>query len=740
MARQDELPEQTFLDDQVMVAPREGIDLARIAARYQVSVLKTPGPSGYGALSVPPGMSPREFSTALLDDGQIEDAALNGVIHGAGGRANPYQWHLDATSAPAAGSSDVSGWVVAVLDTGAAYEDYSDSSGSYVQAPSLAGVRFVAPYDFIGDDAHPNDDHQHGTHITSVIASQGYMEGVAAGVTIMPLKVLDGDNIGNELALIDALAHARLNGADVINMSLSFGIGYKPSRALKQALKKASQSRIVLVAAAGNSGYSDRITFPAADPQVIAVGSITTDGKGGALPADYSNRSPQVDIMATGGDVTADRNGDGLPDGILAESINYQDPSQTSYWFYAGTSQATAVASGAIVHMLNSGVSPRRIRWLLQKGATSNLGASPTISGFGAGSLDITQSLEQSSAVALLDESHAFNVAVLPYLITSGDQIAPHARLTVLDESGMTVAGVRVEGQLLGSSSQSFSCTTSAAGQCEITGAGTTGYSGGVQLPLAWSMQASAVIEDGLAYRPSGALFLTDALEILLAAVADEGSADLDGSMLAFSWESAFDEDYGDLAEAISVVNAGTGLASAPLGMIMTRRSLEDIATFETIDVDLDGTGLASAPLGLASLTLVRIDGTGLASAPLGIRSLRILALDGTGLASAPLGLSALSIMSPLGSSVTAEGLGFDGEAFLLNTSAAPEVDISGTALAGRLLGVDPEAEAGWVTEDGYEGVDALEGSGTVSIELSESIALEASGAGAVFAELREAR
>ena len=107
---------------------------------------------------------------------------------------------------------------------------------------------FVAPADFIQNDGHPNDDQQHGTHIASLIASTSTQyPGIAPGVTIIPVKVLNAQNAGTEWALVEGIRHAVANGAKVINMSLSFPLGYVPSPALQDALEAASAANVVMV-------------------------------------------------------------------------------------------------------------------------------------------------------------------------------------------------------------------------------------------------------------------------------------------------------------------------------------------------------------------------------------------------------------------------------------------------------------------------------------------------------------
>ena len=76
-----------------------------------------------------------------------------------------HQWHLDQINMPQAWTrSRGAGVVVAVIDTGVSFEDHRRRRQRWVRAPDLASTKFVPGYDFVDGDAHPNDDHGHGTH------------------------------------------------------------------------------------------------------------------------------------------------------------------------------------------------------------------------------------------------------------------------------------------------------------------------------------------------------------------------------------------------------------------------------------------------------------------------------------------------------------------------------------------------------------------------------------------------
>ncbi|HEV2768893.1 MAG TPA: S8 family serine peptidase, partial [Solirubrobacteraceae bacterium] len=139
-----------------------------------------------------------------------------------------HQWHLPAIEVPAAWAiSRGAGATVAVLDTGAAYEDRAP----YRRAPDLAGTRFVSGWDFVDDDAHPDDVppsgglRSHGTHIAGIIAQTTGNgiggAGVAPAAAIMPIRVLRPDRNGSGQDIARGLLFAADHGADVANLSIA---------------------------------------------------------------------------------------------------------------------------------------------------------------------------------------------------------------------------------------------------------------------------------------------------------------------------------------------------------------------------------------------------------------------------------------------------------------------------------------------------------------------------------------
>ena len=125
---------------------------------------------------------------------------------------------------------------------------------------------------------------------------------------------------GTAFDVADAIQAAVLQGADVVNLSLSFS---SPSQAVEEALGVALGSGLDVFAAAGNTGALG-VAFPASVPGVMAVAAVDGDD----VKAPFSAYGPGVDLCAPGVDVYG-----AMPDGGAA--------------WWSGTSMATAVASGS---------------------------------------------------------------------------------------------------------------------------------------------------------------------------------------------------------------------------------------------------------------------------------------------------------------------------------------------------------------------------------------------------------
>jgi serine protease len=291
------------------------------------------------------------------------------------------------------------GAVVAVLDSGVAYRN----AGRFRRAPDLYKKRWVDPYDFIDDDRAPLDEEGHGTHVTGTIAqatnNKTGLTGLAYGVKIMPLRILDENGDGDGSDLVRALRYAARNGADVINMSVEYTANQTADQIpdVISALRYASKKGSVLVGVSGN-GSEGRVSYPGRYSKVISVGGTTA---GGCL-ADYSNEGAGLDLVAPGGGQDAASDGSDW-DGqhcdttrrgrLIFQQTIWENPRNFELIGFEGTSEAaphvTAAAALVVATMRARGgkPTPDAVQQRLQQTAR-DIGAPGYDKRYGHGLLD----------------------------------------------------------------------------------------------------------------------------------------------------------------------------------------------------------------------------------------------------------------------------------------------------------------------------------------------------------------
>jgi serine protease len=345
-----------------------------VLQQYGCSAADSCSFAGLRLVQVPESTTAGEMVEVFANEPTVEYAELNyyaRIMFVPDDTYFRYQWHLN--DAVSGGIGTEAAWdiqtgdpnvIVAVVDTGVAYEDF----GTFRQAPDLAGTSFVPGYDFVNDDSHPNDDHGHGTHVTGTIAQSTNngmgVAGVAFGCSIMPVKVLDDQGDGGHFDIADGIYFAVNHGAKVINMSLG---GDEDSATLKNAVAYAYLQGVTVVSAAGNEFLEgNAVNYPAAyDRYCIAVGATRYD----ETRSYYSNTGSYVDVVAPGGDLLVDQNRDGYRDGVLQQTFKV-DPNDLRYWFFQGTSMAAAHVSGAAALLVSNGVTkPDQVRAAIEKTA-----------------------------------------------------------------------------------------------------------------------------------------------------------------------------------------------------------------------------------------------------------------------------------------------------------------------------------------------------------------------------------
>lgn len=157
-----------------------------------------------------------------------------------------------------------------------------------------------------GKDRSVDDGNGHGTHVAGTIAAkddnQGVI-GVAAGATVIPVKVLNSNGSGTYSGVIAGIDFVARNGkaGDVANMSL--GGGY--SKTVNDAVIAASNGGIIFCLAAGNDASNANYQSPASanGPYIYTVTAFNKNdyfayfSNYGNPPVDYA--APGVSIKST---------------------------------------------------------------------------------------------------------------------------------------------------------------------------------------------------------------------------------------------------------------------------------------------------------------------------------------------------------------------------------------------------------------------------------------------------------
>jgi len=270
------------------------------------------------------------------------------------------------------------GITVAVVDTGLVWHP-----GFFRDVHNKLDQRIVAWVDFVDGSKRPDDPNGHGTHVAGIIANthigaDGEWNGVAPGVKLAGVRVLDYKGYGTYESVVQGIQWVVDNkdvyNIQVLNMSIVAPV-QSPYWAdpINQAVMRAWQAGILVVTAAGNGGPGPlSIGVPGNNPYVVTVGAFTDNFTPYDWNDDYltpfSAAGPTLDgfvkpdLVAPGGHMVSTMH----PGAYLIRQHQVNKVSQF-YFTMAGTSQSAAVVSGvaALVRAANPSLTPDQVKYRL---------------------------------------------------------------------------------------------------------------------------------------------------------------------------------------------------------------------------------------------------------------------------------------------------------------------------------------------------------------------------------------
>ncbi|MEO6501547.1 MAG: S8 family serine peptidase [Jatrophihabitantaceae bacterium] len=332
------------------------------------------------------------------------------------------------------------GVTVALLDSGVAGVSGLDGAGKLSLGPDLS----IESNGVLIDQ----DTYGHGTHLAGIIAGRdaavltdktiagldpSVQLGMApdAGLLSMKLATTDGStDVSQVIAALNWITEHQTNsdGSRVRVVNLSFGTSsVQPYQLdpLAAAAENAWHHGLVVVVSGGNEGTAaGRLTNPAIDPYVIAVGASdsknTVAGWNVPTVAPFSSGGSaqrHVDLLAPGSSLVSLRAPGSFIDVNHPEGLVAGDTTGRLFRG-SGTSQAAAVVSGAAALLLQAypDLTPDQVKAALVATA-SRVPASSVYAGAGqldvAAALSALRSASRSQALTGLEKAPAqdFEVA-----------------------------------------------------------------------------------------------------------------------------------------------------------------------------------------------------------------------------------------------------------------------------------------------------------------------------------------
>src|SRR5436190_18734400 len=423
--------------------------------------------------------------------------ALGGIRSGASWGASAYDPGADPYSMQAVTAGDGAqawwnagytgkGVDVAVIDTGVTPVAGLNASGKVINGPDLSLESQNPSLQYL-------DTNGHGTFMAGLIAGNdgqtGGYRGVAPDARIVSLKVgvADGGvDVSQVIAAIDWIVqHRNDNGMNIRVLNLSYGTNStQPYQVdpLAYAVEQAWKAGIVVVAAAGNSGYqkgasAQGLADPAYDPQIFAVGAV--DSSGTSQPWDdsvsaFSATAASCSTACRGPDLIAPGNhmqGLRVP-GSYIDQNNPGGALSDRYFRGSGTSEATAFVSGAVADLLQRypQLTPDQVKAMLSCDKLASFNWKQE----GCGELDMNKLL--SASVPSVAASQQYNA-----LSTAAGQLEASRSTGHLSMNGVVLQG---EQDIFGKSFNSSAMASLEAAGSSWSGGG---WNGSVWAGSSWS-------------------------------------------------------------------------------------------------------------------------------------------------------------------------------------------------------------------------------------------------------------
>jgi serine protease AprX len=366
------------------------------------------------------------------------------------------------------------GITVALLDSGTALVPGLNAVGKLSYGPDLS----IESNGVLTDQ----DTFGHGTHLAGIIAGRdsavltsrtiGNLDpslqlGVAPDANLLSMKLATTDgsvDVSQVIAALNWITEHQTapDGNQVRVVNLSFGTAsLQPYQLdpLAAAAENAWRHGLVVVVSGGNDGQdSGRLTDPAIDPYVLAVGASdghgTVKGWNNPTVASFSNSgsdSRHVDLVAPGTSIVSLRDSGSFIDANHPEGQVAGDTAGRLFRG-SGTSQAAAVVSGAVALLLQAypSLSPDQVKAALTQSA-SYLPAAPRYAG--AGELNVADALTVARTLAtpcygilckLVNGLSGANTSVVQnYPVSTGQGSIEAARAgnDLVDANGAVLAG-----------------------------------------------------------------------------------------------------------------------------------------------------------------------------------------------------------------------------------------------------------------------------------------------------------